>query len=46
MLEIMALMKPVQLNESSVRDAIDTPVQFKIVNPGPHLIIRIVIFEV
>jgi hypothetical protein len=25
MLEIMALMKPFQLNESSVRDAIETP---------------------
>lgn len=25
MLDIMALMKPVQLNESSVRDAIETP---------------------
>jgi hypothetical protein len=26
--EIMALMKPVQLNESSVRDAIETPDNF------------------
>jgi hypothetical protein len=38
MLEIMALMKPVQLKESSVRDAIDTPGQFRAVNPGPDLI--------
>jgi hypothetical protein len=31
MLEIMALMKPVQLNESSVRDAIETPVDLHVV---------------
>ena len=39
-LEIMALMKPVQLKESSVRDANDTPDQCRAVSPDPNLIIE------